>query len=281
MSGPIQRTHTFNALGKVIEGNLRMPLTQTIPTQAHAELAPEGGYRVQHTTDYRLEGLVSLSAGHSQVSGSFGSKPDHGWSTLVTTVIETLNVMQVFTSPRVVGQIITEHPLVGYVPSVSFLGTWFDYLRVAGHPVHLDLDLDIMGPKPANDGSYIRDPEFLRRVSDQYDRILAIEDLPEDLREKYNKLAASLGKTDTVECSLVNSASGAYPGRTYGHIIRIPEFGTVVLGELFITQEDPDPATGALKKTTVTLTMLNFKLGCAIEADIPVGTGGSNGQTWP
>ncbi|MGA3046174.1 MAG: hypothetical protein ABSD67_06100 [Terracidiphilus sp.] len=275
------RTHTFNALAKVIEGTLHMPLAQTIPTQAHAALDDTGGYRVQHTTDYRLEGLISLSAGHSQVSGSVGSKPGHGWSTLVTTVIEDLNVMQVVIADRVVGQIITEHPLVGYVPTISFLGTWFESLRIAGHPVHLDLDLDLIGPKPANDGSYIRNPEFLSRVSNQYSRILGIEDLPEDLREKYNQLAANLGKTDTVECSLVNSASGTYPGRTYGNIIRIPEFGTVNLGKLIITQEDPDPVTGVLKKTTVTITMIDLKLGCAIEGDVPIGGGSSNGTTMP
>jgi hypothetical protein len=215
------------------------------------------------------------------VSGSAGHKPGHGWSTLVTTVIEDLNAMQVLMADRVVGQTITEHPLVGHVPTISFLGTWFDDLRIAGHSIHLDLNLDIIGPKPANDAPYIRDPEFLERVSNQYSRILGTEDLPEDLRKKYNELADNLGKTDTVECSLVNLASGSYPGRTFGNIIRIPEFGTIILGNLRITQEDPDPVTGCLRKTTVTLTMVDLKLGCAIEADIPIGTGSSNGSTFP
>jgi hypothetical protein len=258
-----------------------MPLVQTIPAQAHAALDPMGGYGVQHTTDYRLEGLISLSRGHSQVSGCAGNKPGYGWSTLVTTVLEDLNAMQVLMADRVVGQTITEHPLVGHVPTISFLGTWFDNPRIAGHPIHLNLNLDLIGPKPPNDAPYIRDPEFLQRVSNQYSSILGIEDLPEDLRKKYNDLAADLGKTDTVECSLVNLASGSYPGRTFGHIIRIPEFGTITLGRLKITQEDPDPVTGSLRKTTVTLTMVDLKLGCAIEADIPIGTGSTNGNTYP
>jgi len=58
-------------------------------------------------------------------------------------------VLDVLTADRVVGQIITEHPLVGYVPIISFLGTRFENLRIAGHPVELDLDLNILGDKPA------------------------------------------------------------------------------------------------------------------------------------
>jgi hypothetical protein len=281
MSGVIPRTHKFNAEAKVLEGNLRQPLAQKVPTQARAVLDSAGGYGVQHTTDYRLEGLISLRAGHSQVAGNPGTKPGHGWSTLVTSVIEDLNILQVVTADRVVAQIITEHPLDGYVPTISFLGTRFENLRVAGHPVHLDLNLDLCGPKPANDGCYIREPNFLKRVSNQYSSILETEDLPDDLRETYNRLASSLGKTESVECSLVNRATGSHPGHSCGHIIRIPEFGTITLAKLKVTQEDPNPETGCLTKTTVTLTMVDLKLGCVIDADIPIGTGSTNGSTWP
>ena len=61
-------------------------------------------------------------------------KPGHGWATLTTVVVDDLNVLEVLTADRVVGQIITDYPLEGYVPAVSFLGTRFDNLRIAGHP---------------------------------------------------------------------------------------------------------------------------------------------------
>jgi hypothetical protein len=281
MSGPIQRTHTFNAHAKVLEGDLRQPLAQKIPTQAHAALDAVGGYGVQHTTDYRLEGLISMRAGHSQVAGNSGTKPGYGWSTLVTSVIEDLNILQVVTADRVVGQIITEHPLDGYVPKISFLGTRFENLRVAGHPVHLDLNLELFGSKPAGDAPYIKEPGFLSHVSSQYDRILKTEELPDDLNEQYNRLSKTVGKTESIECSLVNQATGKHPGHTFGHIIRIPEFGTITLAKLKITQEDPNPQTGIPMKTTVTLTMIDLKLGCVIDADIPIGTGSTNGNTFP
>ena len=79
--------------------------------------------------------------------------------------------MEVLTADRVVGQTITEHPLAGYVPTISFLGTRFENLRIAGYPVELEFDHDIFGPKPLDDAPYTQDAGFISRVARQYDRI--------------------------------------------------------------------------------------------------------------
>ena len=50
------------------------------------------------------------------------------------------------------------------MPSVTFLGTRFDNLRIAGHKVEVERNLDILGPKPARDKSYFDDPGVLGRV---------------------------------------------------------------------------------------------------------------------
>ena len=62
-------------------------------------------------------------------------------------------------------------------------------------------------------------------------------------------------------------------------MITIPGFGTITLGKVTVKHEDPTGKTH--KKTTVTLTMIDLKLGCVIEGDVPVGTGGSNGDSKP
>ena len=281
MSEAIQRTHTFNAVARVLEGDLRLPLAQKIPTQAHALLDAEGGYRAQHTTGYRLEGILSFSAGHSQVAGNRSTKPGQGWSTLTTTVIKDLNILEVLTADHVVGQIITAHPLVGYVPSISFLGTHFENLRIAGHRVELDLDLNILGEKPANDAPYAKDPGVASRVSSQYDRIREHQDLPAELLERYNRLSSTFGGSEAVECSLVNQAAGRYPGKSFGHVITIPGFGAITLAKLTVTHEDYHPETGVPKKTTVNLTMVDLKLGCVIDGTVALGFSGPNGNTYP
>ena len=281
MPKAVLRTHTFNAEAKIFEGSLSLPLVQQIQPQAHAMLPAEGGYRAQHSAGYRLEGILSYSAAHSQVAGNSGTKPGQGWETLSTTVIENLNVLEIVTADRIVGQIITEHPLVGYVPHIRFLGTRFENLRIAGHPVHLEFDSEILGPKPSKDGAYTKDSGLKTRVSSQYDRILKAKGLPEDLHDRYNQLSSTLGSPEAVECSLVNQAAGPYPGHSFGHVIVIPYFGTLTLAKVTVTHTGFVPKTGSPKLTTVNLTMVDFKFGCAIDGSGGGGTGSGNGSTYP
>jgi hypothetical protein len=275
------RNHRYHSKATILEGHLRLPLVQDIKPQAPATLPEEGGYIAQQVEDYWLESVISFKRGYTQVAGNLDPKPGHGWSTLSTTVVEGLQVLEILTADKVVGQILTEHPLDGYVPRVSFLGTRFENLRIAGHPVHLDLHMPILGPKPEKDGAYTHEPGVLSRVSDQYKRILGHRDLPAELRERYNQLSSDLGKSETLECSLVNEATGSFPGPPFGHVIVIPDFGTITLAKLTVKHEDQHPEKGVPTKTTYTLTMLDLKLGCPISGDVPIGGGSSNGTTWP
>jgi len=275
------RNHLYHSEATILEGHLRLPLVQKIEPQAPAKLSEKGGYIAQEIEDYYIESVLSFRSGYTQVAGNLDEKPGRGWSTLSTTVIEGLQVLEVLTADRVVGQILTEHPLEGYVPRISFLGTRFENLRIAGHPVHLDLDLDLCGSKPENDGPYTQDPGFISRVSSQYGRILDRHDLPAELRERYNRLSSALGGSEAVECSLVNQAAGAYPGPSFGHVIVIPDFGAITLAKLTITHEDFKPETGVPTKTTVRLTMIDLQLGCPIAGDVPIGTGSTNGTSNP
>jgi hypothetical protein len=275
MSDVKERTHTFNAEAIVLQGNLQLPLAQKIEPQAHSKLAETGGYLTQRSDGYRLESVVSFRSAYSHVAGNRSLKSGEGWHTLTTTVVEGLNVLDVLTADRVVGQMITEHPLVGYVPSISFLGTRFENLRIAGQPVELNLDQEIFGSRPADDAPYTRDQGLLDRVSSQYER--KHQDLPAELQERYNRLSSTLGASEAVECSLVNQADGGYPGKSFGHVITIPGFGTITLAKLTVKHEDPHPKTKVPRKTTFSLTMIDLKLGCVICGDIPIGGGSNNG----
>jgi hypothetical protein len=275
------RTHKYNAEATVLSGNLILPLVQEIRAQARIALPDSGGYTSQHAENYRLEGVISYRSAYTQVAGNRSTKPDQGWTTLTTSVIEGLNVLDVVTADRVVGQTITEHPLEGYVPSVNFLGSRFENLRIAGHPVALDINLNILGSKPANDAFYAHDPGVSGRVANQYKHILGHNDLPEDLRERYNRLSSSLRGAESVECSLVNQVAGSFPGRSYGHIIDIPDFGKVVLGKLTVTPDDAKPGTQTPRKTTIKLTMIDMEFGCAIAGGVGFVGGSTNGGTLP
>jgi hypothetical protein len=281
MSETNGRTHAYHAEATVLEGRLQLPLIQQIHPQAYSKLPEEGGYLSQQSKDFRLESVISYDSAHTQVAGNRDVKPGHGWATLTTSVVEGLNVLDVLTADRVVCQISTEHPLDGYVPAVSFLGTRFENLRIAGHPVDVYLDLDIVGSRPEKDTAYTKDSAFIERVSSQYSRILEQEQLPPELHERYNRLSSTLGSPEAVECSLVNRAAGGYPGLCFGHVITIPNFGRVTLAKLTLHHEYFKAVTDIPERTTLRLTMIDMKFGCAIAGYSGVSSASTNGITRP
>ena len=157
MSKVVTRTHKYNAEATVLQGELRLPVYQKIEPQTHSKLPEAGGYFTQRSEIYRIESVISFRSAYSHVAGNKSNKPGEGYNTLTTTVVEGLNVLDVVTADRVVGQTITQHPLDGYMPSISFLGTRFENLRIAGYPVKLEFDYDIFGPRPINDLPYVQD----------------------------------------------------------------------------------------------------------------------------
>jgi len=167
MPDPNPSTHRYHAEAGAINGSLVLPFEQPIEPQAHAKVPEKGGYLSQHSESFRVEGIVSYGAAHTQVSGHQEQKKDRGFKTLATAVVEDLNVLNVVTADRVVAQISTEHPLNGYVPKVTFLGTQFDNLRIAGCPVKVDFDWDILSDQPDGKSLYTRHPGFMTRVASQ------------------------------------------------------------------------------------------------------------------
>jgi hypothetical protein len=278
MTEPTQeRRHHYHAEASVIEGHLQLPFVQEIAPQAHTLLAPDGAYVSSRVENFRVEEGISIRSGYTHLVGNPSDKPNEGATTLMTVVVEGLNVFEVLTADRVVGQIITVHPIKGNVPRISFLGTRFENLRIAGHPVKLHLDLGIVGPKPENDAPYGLEAAFKDRISSQYKRILEHKDLPSKLSEHYHRLSSSLGSPEAVECSLVHQAAGDYPGSSFGHKIHVPDFGWIALGKVRIAYKEEEDDRGLERSTTVHLTMIDLKLGCPAAGSVPVGSGSSNG----
>ena len=106
-------------------------------------LSPSGGYGSAHSENFRLEGVVSYKSASTQVSGRLSKKEGHGWVTLATATVEGLNVLDVVTADRLIAQVSTEHPLEEDNPRVTFLGTSFENLKIAGCPIDIKLDFNI------------------------------------------------------------------------------------------------------------------------------------------
>jgi hypothetical protein len=279
------RVHTFHAEASVLEARLRRPLQQEVRPQAYVKLPGEGGSLSERAEDYRLEGVISFESAYTQVAGNPSPKPGHGWVTLATSAIEGLNVLDVVTADRVVAQISPEHPLEGYVPTVTFLGTRFENLKIAGHKIEPKLNLETCGPKPGGDKLYLEDEGFLGRVTQQRERLAGASGLPDSIRSGYRgKLpdSAQLRKQweafikgqgpkpeAAVECSLVGTLGETKPWNSVGHVIEVPEFGRIFLAELKVDCDSFE------------FTMIRLDMGCVGDGSGKVGTFAVNGTTRP
>jgi len=272
--------HKYHAEALALEGHLKLPIRQPIERQAHSKVRETGGYESQHSRGFRVEGIVSYSAAHTQVSGHEEEKHGHPWVTLSTSVIENLNVLNVVTADRVVAQVSTEYPRDGYVPTVTFLGTQFDNLRIAGHPIEVDLDIDL-GSDPGKETAYTRHPGFMERVAARLGMVRACPDLPEEIKSRYSEDRRASEQGECAEYSLVKRIEGSFPGRAYGHVLDIPHFGKVYLAVVRVEHCDPDKRNDVHKLTTIELTMLDIRMGCIASGHVTAGKTKTNGSTVP
>jgi hypothetical protein len=278
----VERKHYHHAEAKALHGTFELPLKHVIEPQAFAALEENGGYLSQHALPFRSEGVVSYRAAHTQVAGNRDAKKEHGWSTISTSVVEGLNILEVVTADRVVAQIFAEYPLDGYVPAISFLGTRFENLRIAGEPVNLKLDLDLFGEPMDGYKHYIAHGGFMGRVKAQREALFSFPTLPAHTRktyDHYNRSEVVNGISETVECSLVNQIEGSFPGKAYGHAMFIPHFGTIHFATVKVTHDDF--VNGVPHKTMVELMMVDAKLGCIGHGDVGAASTKTNGHTRP
>lgn len=236
--------HYYHADASALGGFIQRPVQQNIEVQSPVSLPPVGGFLATRSEDFRVHGIISAKATHSQVSGSVNPSTGNP-ATMMTTVVEGLNVLNILTADRVVAQISSEHPKNGGHPRVLFLGTQIENLRVSGHPLEVILDVDIFGhgkstkfPKsPA-----VADKKFLKQVRQPYDR---------------NK--------GLVVCTLVKRITGDFPGTQHANVLEIPEFGKVYLAELLV------------HCNSYHLIMMRLELGCPTQGQVSTSSGVVNG----
>src|ERR1019366_6396808 len=98
MSQNQERTHHYNAEATLIEGHLELPLKQLIGRQAHSVLPATGGYISNRIDDnFRVGEVISIRSGFTHVAGNRSDKAHEGSGTVVTYVLEGLNVLDVLT----------------------------------------------------------------------------------------------------------------------------------------------------------------------------------------
>jgi len=276
------RVHYYHADVTALGGHIQRPINQQIPVQAPLSLPPTGGYAAVRVEGFHLHGILSFASAYTQVAGSVSEK-DGGWTTLATAAVEGLNVHDILTADRVVSQIATEHPREGYDPKVTFIGTRFDNLRIGGFPLEVALDLNLCSPGGAErfpGRSCFDDERFLKAVGEQYHRMSDEKRLPQWMKDReipgwvraryaWDNSQATLQEKGFVLCSLVKEVRGEFPGRVFGNVLEVPEFGKVFLAETIVDHN------------TFRLIGIRLELGCASHGTSSVASASIEGRTQP
>lgn len=287
--------HDYHATASVLSGQLKRPIEQKIEEQAPVRLDDRrGGHFTRFSDNVSIEGLISFTKGKTRVSGSRSLK-NNGWVTLSTSIMEGLNAFEVITADRVVSQVSTEHPYEnGHYPHVTFLGTQFTNLAVSGFPLALTLNFGICGKRPADGRSYLQDLAFLNTVRQQTEKIANANGLPKELKACYGEKLATIDRLiltsgedeprqdePKITCSLVESIGEIpIPGVTsYGHVLVIPDFGTVALGEIEVGEKNYKDS--AKPSVYFELTGINMRMGCVADGTAKAATAKANGTTRP
>jgi len=270
MAAPQERVHHFHGEAHVFAAQLEHPLTGEIKPQNHVKLQAEGGYILEHAKDYRADNIVTFKSAHTHVAGHKSPKEGHGWITLATSVIEQLNVLEVVTADRVVAQTSTEHPLEGHVPTVTFLGTRFENLRIAGTPVNVNLRFPFTTVRPPDpDTTYLNDANFLKDIGCSQSFPNAKAEFKAYLDNRNNpKPKDRASGTLAYEVSLEDRKSQG-DVKIQGNVITVPEFGKIFLAELSVECD------------TFHLTMIRLDLGCIAGGKMSFSVSITNGSTFP
>ncbi|MBT9330733.1 choice-of-anchor P family protein [Paracidobacterium acidisoli] len=264
------RVHYYHADGNALGGTLNHPLGSVVPSQAELSLPAAGGFTSKRTGNFNYGEIVRIENAYTHALGSVSDK-NGNFTTLISSVVEGLNILEIVTADRIVAQISVEHPRhEKRHPKVNFIGSQYVNLRIAGQPIIPKINPRILTPAPnLPDTAVYYDREFRKAIREQHKSRGGHETLREWIHERYGWVESEeeLHERGYLHCSLVDTIYGEFPGETYGHCVNIPDVGKFYFGEVVLDQN------------SYRVIMLQAELGCPVSGKVSVATGGVNGST--
>ncbi len=255
----VKRVFHYNACAHALSGNLTRPIQHDIEVQAPVALPTIGGHGSSRVENFRVKEFIHVKAAYSHVSGSEqkdNQKVFH--TTLATTTVEGLNILDVITADRVVCRVSAFWTTPHYYSHFSFSGSRFDNLRIAGCPVKVDLNSRLISELPTFKDARAelkKDSKFRKMAEDPFQNGSKV-----DLKKS----------SGVILCSLAQDMNAEAPGVTsVGHMFQIPHVGRVFLAEVL------------LEAHRRTLTMIRLELGSPVGGSGVVAQGGVNGRPYP
>lgn len=254
------RPFNYHASAHALSGHLTRPENHLIQVQAGTSLPSMGGHHTSRVEKYRLGETLWFDSGYSHVSGS--EKTENGktiYTTLVTTAVEKLNILDMVTADRIVTRLASSYTPGDDEAHIITIGSRFENLRIAGYKIEVELlhDLDLqLDTFAAVRKEYEKNTNFRKMTADPFTP---------------GKLPKKIEAHGAVRCSLVKELEPkTCPGITRegenGHRLVVREFGKIHLAEI------------QYQHSQKTLTMIRIELGSPNAGDVTVTQGSSNGR---
>jgi len=267
------KAHYFHAEANSLGGFIDSPVQKMMPPQASSTLPAVGGHVSHQAQAFNFEGIVSCRSTQTRVSGRYVEEDD-SHSSVAISVVEGLNIGEIITADRVVAQVSIQHPASGGAPIVSLTGSRFEGLRIGGCDAALSLNTSLLegGDGAAAAQEPITWPIFHKTGKQQAAKLVNSAQGKDGFQwivDRYNWLASESKASGRALCSVVDGVSQATPGRSFGHVLYIPNFGRVILGEIVAY-----PAS-------VRICMIRAELGSPAAAGMNMASAVVNGDVFP
>lgn len=266
----------YHAHGLALGGSITKPFQAEIESHAATSLPVVGGYASAKMENYSLRNIVSYQSAHSYVSGILGDDKAH--HSVASCTIEGLNILDVITADAIIGRLSSKHSDTGQ-PEIITIGSSFVNLKIAGQPVEVDLDNDLITANP----TFKTLSENLKKPKKggtpqkaKYEWGLSGDKPPSELEQGMliPTGAASNEANGVLHISLVKrvrplGSSDSSEDLPYAYAIKIPHVGCVYLGELFVSAD------------TKRLTMLRVELGSPVAGSMAISAPVGSGNWYP
>jgi hypothetical protein len=268
MDASKHRVFYYHADAAPIGGHFTKPDEKIVHSHGSSSLAQAGGHVASRVSAFKLDKLVSFDHAYSEIHGTVSKTGS--WTTQVTSVVEGLNVLDMVKADRVIACLAVEHPRNGGHPKASVVGSEFENLTVDGVKVNPVLGKKVLPPHKKGrfpDRAIIEDENFLARAITQSQKVTNAKGAPDWIPARYGWVQSKTARRRKgyVQCSLVDRIQGAKSGSSFGHVMHVPDFGNIFLGELLTSHH------------SFRLTMMRLEMGCTNHGTMSIGSGDSNG----
>lgn len=249
------RQFLYNAHAVGFSARLRAPFDEVIESQAPCSLGAIGGYSSARVDNFRHREFFSFASAHTQASGILSAK-SKSFETLVSGVMEGLNILDMLKIDYMVGRLMSRHPEEppkngADEPFINPVGCEFGKVRVGGFDLTPMIDVEVFN-----------------RVC-TYTELCKAVGKDVDLRKRFNVSEKNAGPPPArgfLVGSIVSEIRGGGPGLDIkGNMVHVPGFGKLHFGELVIEQNSRR------------LVMLRAELGCPVQLDSSGPDMGGNG----